>query len=56
MIVSDLVLRGPRYQQVEIIHGTLDMINQTLNCTIKIPYTTSQILSFSTIMGEHSAD
>lgn len=39
MVVSDLLLRGLCYQQVEIIHGKWDVINETLNCTVKIPHT-----------------
>lgn len=54
-VVPDLALRGLPYQQVEIRLRTLDIVNQTLNCTVKIPYT-SQMLSFSTIMGKHSGD
>lgn len=44
-IISDLMLRGLHYQP-EIILKTLDIINQTLNGTMKIPYT-SQVLNFS---------
>lgn len=54
-VVPDLALRSLPYQQVEIRLRTLDIVNQTLNCTMKIPYT-SQMLSFSTIMGKHSDD
>lgn len=40
---------------IEIIHETLDTINHTLTCSIKIIHT-SQILSFSTVMGEQSGN
>lgn len=53
-VVPDLALRGLPYQ-VEIRLRTLDIVNQTLNCTMKISYT-FQMLSFSTIMGKHSDD
>lgn len=53
-VVPDLALRGLPYQ-VEIRLRTLDIVNQTLNCTMKISYT-FQMLSFSTIMGKHADD
>lgn len=56
MVVSDLLWKGSlSYQQVEIIHGKRDVINETLNCTVKFHHT-SEILSFSTIMGKHFGD